>query len=215
MFGPRRPWVTTLLALVLGVAGFGLMFMTDATGDFSGWLLVIAAVQLPWLWIIDLRDRTRDADPASQRMSLAARITASLSIALAGGVISAGPFYAVFDAAESAGIRLGESAILSVAGLTLLPMLSLVWGWRAWLVSKRQAPRRAVRSMLAALTLFSVPAVGVCWLAHAIARDGNGLLPGLLSGLALVGALMVLAWTTVPWLELYLSGRRRNAAPTM
>jgi hypothetical protein len=209
----RRPWVTSLLALVLGLVGFGLMFMADSTDDFSGWPLVISALQLPWLWIVDLRGRARDADPGNERLSLAARVTATLVLGLAGGVITAGPFYAIIDLCVATGVLGDDGSLLLLLASMALPVVALLWGLRAWLVSRSRTPRLAVRSMLAPLTFFSLPATGVCWVAHEISRDSNGFLVGLISGLALVGALVVLAWTTLPWLELYLSGRDTAAQP--
>lgn len=209
MAGRRRPWVTSSLALVLGVVGFGLMFTSDATDDYSGWPLVITATQLLWLWTVDLEGRAQAHDPASRRMSITARITASLLLALAGGVISAAPLYALVDMAALAAIPDGWDALLAGVVLATLPIASLCWGLWAWLVSKRRAPRAAARSMLALVTLFSLPALGLGWIAHRMSRHSDEMLGGLLSWFALVGALVVLAWTSVPWLELYLSGRAR------
>lgn len=206
MSGRRRPWATSLLALVLGLVGFALMFMADATDDYSGWPLVVAAAQLPWLWIVDLRGRGHD-DQAHARMSRAARITASISIGLAGGVSSAAQIAGALELIEAAGVASGWVALAGPVALMALPLLPLFWGARAWRVSKTRTSRTAVRAMLGSLTLFSLPAVGLAWAAHRMTRDSHELLGGVLAWLALVGALVVLAWTTLPWLELYLSAR--------
>jgi hypothetical protein len=202
--GHRRPWLTSSLALVLGLAGWGLMFMADATDDYSGWPLVISAAQLPWLWLVDLR--AGDDDQASTRMSLAARITASLLLGVAGGVISAAALYAALDVAVMTAVPSGWHSMLALAALLALLILTLAWGLRAWLVSKRRAPREAVRSMLAPLTVFSLPALGLGYVAFGMSRD-TGILGALMSWFALVGPVVVLAWTALPWLELLLSAR--------
>jgi len=201
MFGHRRPWMTSLLALVLGLGGFGLMFMADSTDDYSGWPLVISAAQLPWLWIVDLRARVDDQ--ASTRMSLAARITASLLLGVAGGVISAAALFAVLDVAVMSAVPSGWHSMLALVALIALLVLTLAWGMRAWLVSKRRTPRAAVRSMLAPLSVFSLPALGLGYVAFHMSRD-VGILGALMSWFALVGPVIVLAWTAIPWLELLL-----------
>ncbi len=204
MSGHRRPWLTSSLALVLGLTGFGLMFMADATDDYSGWPLVISAAQLPWLWLVDLRARD---DQARTRMSLAARITASLLLGVAGGVISAAALYAVLDVVVMAAVPSGWHSMLALHALLALLILTLAWGVRAWLVSKRQAPRAAVRSMLSPLSLFALPAAGLGYVASRMAGD-VGILGALMAWFALVGPLVVLAWTAIPWLELLLGERR-------
>lgn len=204
MSGHRRPWLTSSLALVLGLGGFGLMFMADATDDYSGWPLVISAAQLLWLWLVDLRARD---DQASTRMSLAGRVTASILLGVAGGVISAAALYAVLDVAVMAAVPSGWHSMLALHALLALLVLTLAWGVRAWLVSKRQAPRAAVRSMLAPLTVFSLPAAGLGYVASRVAGD-VGILGALMAWFALVGPLVVLAWTALPWLELFLGERR-------
>ena len=196
--------MTSLLAVALGVAGFGLMFMADATDDYSGWPLVISAAQLPWLWLVDLRARD---DQASTRMSLAARITASLLLGVTGGVISAAALFAVLDVAVMAALPSGWDSMLALVALIALLGLTLAWGARAWLVSKRHAPRAAVRSMLAPLSVFSLPALGLGYVAFRVSRDA-GILGALMSWFALIGPVVVLAWTAIPWLELLLGERR-------
>jgi hypothetical protein len=205
MPGHRRPWLTSLLALVLGFGGFGLMFTASSTDDYSGWPLVISAAQLLWLWIIDLRGR--DDDQASRRLSLPARVTASILLGVAGGVISAAALYAVFDVVVMGWVPSDWHSLLALLALLALLTLTLAWAARAWLVSKRQTPRLAVRSMLAPLTVFTLPALGLGYVASRMARD-VGILGAVISWFALVGPLVVLAWTTIPWLELLLGARR-------
>jgi hypothetical protein len=208
MFGHRRPWVTSLLALALGLVGFGLLFTTEATDDYCGWTVVVCALQLLWLWTVDLRGG--DEDQASRRMSLASRISSTILIGLAGGVISAGPLYAVLDMAMNTGVSSDWDSILGLVVLVAPLNLALVWGVAAWLVSKRRTPRVAVRSLLAPLTAVSLFAAGLAYVAYRMTEHSRVFLVGLLSLVALVGALAVLAWTAIPWLELLLSQRGRD-----
>jgi hypothetical protein len=209
MPGRRRPWVTSLLALVLGPVGFVLMLSAEAIEDYSAWSLVIAAVQLLWLWLVDLRG----PDQGDQtRMFLMARITAAFVIALAAGVISAALLMTFLEFAARAGMPDDWFRTAEPLALVVLPIvLPLVWGLLAWRVSKRRTPRAAVRAMLGWLTVFSLLAVGLAWVAYDMARDSHEFLALLLPTLALSGALIVLAWTALPWLELYLT--RAGSSP--
>jgi hypothetical protein len=217
----RRPWVTSLFAVVLGFVGFALMYSAESTDDYSGWPPVIAAVQLLWLWLVDLRGRSQGDQT---RMSLPAQITALVVIVPAGSVISAVTLGAALDIADKAGLPDRWSNIM---GALWLGLLLFVWpevlGLLALRVSRRRTPRAAVRAMLSWLTLFSFPAVGLSWVAYEMARDSPQLLVRLGGlelafgrardnphSLTLLGALIVLAWTTLPWLELYLSERGRD-----
>lgn len=205
----RRPWLTSLLALVLGLAGFGLMFMADATDDYSGWPVVIAVAQLWWLWTVDLRGR--HDDPASGRMPLAARITASILLGVAGGVILASAFFAALAMGLMTAIPGSWDAMLALLALITLLLSTLGWGLWAWLAGKRRTPRAAVRAMLAPLTLFALPAFGLGYAAFRMAPRGGSILGALLAWFALVGPLVVLGWTAIPWLELLLGEREARA----
>jgi hypothetical protein len=205
MTGRRRPWLRSLLVLILGLAVFGLMFMADATDDYSGWPLVISAADLLWLWGVDLRGH--DDGSASTRMSLSARLTASILLGVAGGVLSASALYAVFCIGVIAAVPGDWDSMLALLALIALVLLTLAWGLGTWRVSKTRTPRVAVRSVLAPLTPVGLAAFGLSYVAvHRPARGGM-ILEGMLLWFALAAPLVVLGWAVLPWLEVLLSER--------
>lgn len=210
MLGQRRPWLTTSLALVLGPVAFGLMLMSEAAEDYSGWALVTAACQLLWLWTVDLRG---DSERNQTRMPLAGRITATILVGCAGGLVCAGPIFSIFEMAVNARLTSHWDSFLGLSVLSALPSFTLAWGVGAWMVTRQQAPRVAVRSLLAPLTILGLLSSGLGVVSGLMARDSDLFLAGLMPLVALVGALVVLAWSTLPWLELLLSRRGRDRGP--
>ncbi|NVB43199.1 hypothetical protein G6O69_35575 [Pseudenhygromyxa sp. WMMC2535] len=200
----RRPWLASLLALALGALGFGLLLAFEATDDFCGWPPSVAAAQLAWLWIVDLRD------PRAEGLGKGARVLGALSLGCLGGVLSVGLIYSAFDALLATNPQ--APTLPSGAGLAISLALFLAWGVAGWKLSGRRPARAAALAMLAPLTIVGLLAAGLGYLAMSVAETGTGMFAGLLSGLSLLGALIILGWTTVPWLELRLSGRDQAVA---